>query len=117
MQERERPGGRPSGRWPGGGDVRGPTRGDFTDWDNPEDELEDAPEGYYDAQTGGRPAEDVDEEYEVGPDDPDYDLSEGAGYSGWEGRGRRSLVPFWVIVAISLLFIFAMLLPALLRLT
>jgi len=99
MQERDR---KPDG----GGDIRGPTRGDFTDWDNPED-----------AQTGGRPAEDSGEEYEVGPDDPDYDLSEGAGYSGWEGRGRRSLVPFWVIVAISLLFIFAMLLPALLRLT
>lgn len=102
MQERER---RPGG----GGDVRGPTRGDFTDWDNPEDEIEDAPEGYYD--------DELDEEYEVGPEDPDYDLSEGAGYSGWEGRGRRSLVPFWVIVAISLLFIFAMLLPALLRLS
>jgi hypothetical protein len=102
MQERER---RPGG----GGDVRGPTRGDFTDWDNPEDEIEDAPEGYDD--------EDPDEEYEIGPDDPDYDLSEGAGYSGWEGRRRRSLVPYWIIVAISLLFIFAMLLPALLRLS
>jgi hypothetical protein len=102
MQERDR---RPGD----GGDVRGPTRGDFTDWDNPEDEIEEAPEDHYD--------EDPDEEYEVGPDDPDYDLSEGARYSGWEGRGRRSLVPFWVIVAISLLFIFAMLLPALLRLS
>jgi len=101
MQERD--------RRPGGGDIRGPTRGDFTDWDNPEDEVEEAPEGYYD--------EDQDEEYELGPEDPDYDLSEGAGYSGWEGRGRRSLVPFWVIVAISLLFIFAMLLPALLHFT
>ena len=105
MQERE--------RRPGGGDIRGPTRGDFTDWDNPEDEIEDAPEGYYDSQTGGRP--DEDEEYEIGPEDPDYDLSEGAGYSGREGRGRRPLVPYWVIVAISLLFIFAMLVPALLR--
>jgi hypothetical protein len=91
-------------RRPGGGDIRGPTRGDpsarlrtgFTDWDNPEDEDED-------------------EEYEIGPEDPDYDLSEGAGYSGREGRGRRSLVPFWVIVVISLLFIFAMIVPALLR--
>jgi len=133
MQERERPDGHPSGRRPGGGDVRGPTRGDFTDWDNPEDaqtgpdgppsgggrpaEIEDAPEGYYDAQTGGRPAEDLDEECELGPEDPDYDLSEGAGYSGREGRRRRSLVPFWVIVVISLLFIFAMLVPALLRFT
>jgi hypothetical protein len=100
MQERDRK--------PGGGDVRGPTRGDFTDWDNPEDEIEEAPEGYYD--------EDSEEGYEVGPDDPDYDLSEGAGYSGWEGRGRRPMVPYWVIVALSLLFIFAMLIPALLRL-
>ena len=98
MQERE--------RRPGGGDIRGPTRGDYTDWDNPEDEIEEAPEGYYDES---------DEEYELGPEDPDYDLSEGAGYSGWEGRRRRSLVPFWVIVVISLLFIFAMLVPALLR--
>jgi hypothetical protein len=102
-------------RRPGGGDIRGPTRGDFTDWDNPEDEIEEAPEGYYDAQMGGRPDEDEDEEYEIGPEDPDYDLSEGAGYSGWEGRGRRRLLPFWVIVVISLLFIFAMIVPALLR--
>jgi hypothetical protein len=102
MQERDR---RPDGR----GDVRGPTRGDFTDWDNPEDEVEDVPEGYYD--------EDLDEEYELGSDDPDYDLSESAGYSGWEGRGRRTLVPPWVIVAISLLLIFALLLPVLLRLS
>jgi hypothetical protein len=110
-------------RRPGGGDIRGPTRGDpsarlrtgFTDWDNPEDEIEDVPEGYYDSQTGGRPDEDEDEEYEIGPEDPDYDLSEGAGYSGWEGRRRRRLLPFWLIVAISLLFIFAMIVPALLR--
>lgn len=108
MQERERK--------PGGGDISGPTRGDFTDWDNPEDaqtggrpaEIEDAPEGY---------DEELDEEYELGPDDPDYDLSEGAGYSGWEGRGRRPLVPYWVLVAVSLLLIFALLLPALLRLS
>ena len=108
MQERER---RPGERGQTGGDIPAPTEGDysFTDWDNPEDGIEDAPEGYDDGQP--------DEEYELGSDDPDYDLSEGAGYSGWEGRGRRSLVPFWVIVAISLLFIFAMLLPALLRLT
>lgn len=109
MQERERDKLR--------GDVRGPTRGDpsarlragFTDWDNPEDEVEDAPEDYYD--------DDVDEEYGLSPDDPDYDLSEAAGYSGWEDRGRRTLVPYGVIVAISLLLIFALLLPVLLRLS
>ena len=116
MQERER---RPGEGGQAGRDIPAANKGDysFTDWDNPEDEVEEAPEGYYDVQTGGRPAEEMDEEYELRPDDPDYDLSEGAGYSGWEGRGRRSLVPYWVIVGVSLLLIFALLLPALLRLT
>ena len=106
MQERDRP---------GQGDIRGPRRGDtsadlsadFTDWDNPEDEIEDAPEGYYD--------DEEDEEYELSPDDPDYDLSEAAGYSGWEGSGRRPLIPMWLLVALSLLLILSLLLPALLR--
>jgi hypothetical protein len=110
MQDRESP----------GGDIRGPTRGDtsadppgragstgFTDWDNPEDEIEDAPEDYYD--------DEADEEYELTPDDPDYDLSEAAGYSGREDRGRRPLIPMWLLVALSLLLIFSLLLPALLR--
>ncbi len=112
MQERDRPDAdarseRPSGRRPGEGDIRGPTRGDFTDWDNPEDESEDAPEGYYD--------EELDEELELTPDDPDYDLSEGAGYSGWEDPGRRTGIPRGLIVALALLLILSILLPALLR--
>lgn len=90
----------------GEGDVRGPTRGDFTDWDNPEDEWEEAPEGYYE--------EDGDEEWEeLDPDDPDYDLSEEAGYSGWEPPERSFFLPQWVILAVSLLLILALLLPAL----
>ena len=91
------------------GDVRGPTRGDysFTDWDNPEDEIEDAPEGYYDDEP-------ADEEYEIGPDDPDYDLSEEAGYSGYDSQ-RRTGIPQWVVVAISLALILSLLLPVLLR--
>ena len=104
MQKRDRP---------GEGDIRGPTKGDysFTDWDNPEDdlpedEIEDAPEGYYD--------EDEDDEEEIGPDDPDYDLSEGAGYSGWD-RERRTGIPQWVVVAISLALILSLVLPVLLR--
>lgn len=113
MQERDRPDGRPSGRRPGEADIRGPTRGDpsaelrtgFTDWDNPEDELEDAPEGFY--------GEEFDEEHELTPDDPDYDLSEEAGYSGWEDSGRRTGIPQWLIVALSLLLILSLLLPAL----
>ncbi len=106
MQERD--------RRPGEGDIRGPTRGDFssdqfTDWDNPEDEVEDAPEDYYDDE------EPDDEGYTPTPDDPDYDLSEAAGYSGWEDRGRRPLIPTWLVFAISLLLILALLLPALIR--
>jgi hypothetical protein len=99
-----------SDRRPGEGDIRGPTRGDFTDWDNPEDEIEDAPEGYYD--------EEPDEEgYIPTPDDPDYDLSEAAGYSGWEDRGRPFKIPQWVIVALSLLLILSLLVPFLMRLS
>ena len=96
-------------RRPGEGDIRGPTRGDysFTDWDNPEDELEDAPEGYYDDEP-------EDYEDEIGPDDPDYDLSEAAGYSGWDSR-RRTGIPQWVIVAVSLALVLSLLLPVLLR--
>ena len=110
MQKRDR---RPGER-PGEADIRGPTKGDysFTDWDNPEDDLpedetEDAPEGYYDE-------DDEDEEDEIGPDDPDYDLSEAAGYSGWDSR-RRTGIPQWVVVALSLALILALLLPVLLR--
>lgn len=99
MQERRR------------GDISGPERGDFTDWDNPEDEEleEDAPEGYYDV-------EDDDDSYIPGPDDPDYDLSEEAGYAGWEGPRREGLVPQWLIVVVSLLLIFAILTPVILQL-
>ena len=96
-------------RRPGEGDIRGPTKGDysFTDWDNPEDELEDAPEGYYEDEP-------ADEESEIGPDDPDYDLSEEAGYSGYDSQ-RRTGIPQWVVVAISLALILSLLLPVLLR--
>jgi len=106
MQQRDRPGERPQT----GGDIPAPTEGDysFTDWDNPEDEdeIEDAPEGYYDEEPG--------EEFEPGPDDPDYDLSEAAGYSGWD-RERRTGIPQWVVVALSLALILSLLLPVLLR--
>jgi hypothetical protein len=97
MRERQRP---------GGGDVEGPTQGDFTDWNNPEDlemgrpdpwDDEDAPEGYYDDED--------DDGYIPGPDDPDYDLSEAAGYAGWEDRGRAPLIPQWMVVTISLILI------------
>jgi hypothetical protein len=106
----EQPSGPPGRRRPEAGDIRGPARGDYTDfsdWDNPED-IEDAPEGYYDD-------EEDDGSYVPGPDDPDYDLSEAAGYSNWEPPARGAPFPNWVIVAVSILLILAILTPVLLR--
>jgi hypothetical protein len=94
-------------RKPGQGDVRGETRGDFTDWDNPEDEWdegEDAPDGYYDDED--------DDSYVPDETDPDYDLSEAHGYSDWEPGARP---PRWLIAAASILLIVAILIPVLLR--
>jgi hypothetical protein len=101
MQERE--------RRPRAGDIRGPEHGDFTDWDNPEDEEfdDDTPEGYYEAED--------DDSYVPGPEDPDYDLSEQAGYAGWEQPKREGLVPQWVIVVASLVLILAILTPVILQ--
>ncbi|HEV8573549.1 MAG TPA: hypothetical protein VGR43_02470 [Dehalococcoidia bacterium] len=103
MQERKR------------GDITGSEHGDpsdelrtgFSDWDNPEDYEEDAPEGYYD--------EEDEESYVPGPDDPDYDLSEEAGYSGWESPRRPGIVPQWVIIVACLLLILAILTPVILQ--
>jgi len=80
----------------------------FTDWDNPEDWDEDAPEGYYD--------EEEDEGYIPDEDDPDYDLSEAAGYADREPR-HAAILPPWVIVVASLLLIFAILIPVLIRIS
>ncbi len=103
MQERKRP---------GQGDISAPTHGDYTDWDNPEDEQleEAAPEGYYDDEDA-----ELDEDEELDPDDPDYDLTEAAGYADWEPRSGSGsfFLPQWVIVALSILLILALLLPAL----
>ena len=106
-------------RRPDRGDITGETRGDpsaelragFTDWDNPEDDEdpEDAPEGYYEGEE--------DDSYVPGPGDPDYDLSEAAGYAGWEAPGRTGILPRWVVVLASLLLILAMLTPLLIRLS
>ena len=95
-------------RKPGKGDITGETRGDFTDWDNPEDEWdgEDAPEGYYD--------DEEDDSYIPDETDPDYDLSEAHGYSDWEPR-RAGPFPGWLITAASILLIVAILIPVLLR--
>ena len=90
-------------RRPGEGDVSGPTRGDFTDWDNPEDAWEEAADEYDDDEAYG----------EMDPDDPDYDLSESAGYADREPPKGRPFLPEWFIVAVSLLLVLALVLPAL----
>ncbi len=98
MQERRR------------GDISGPQHGDFVDWDNAEDSEDDTPEAYYeDEEDGGS--------YIPGPDDPDYDLSEAAGYAGWQPSRQAGVFPQWVIVAVSLLLILAILTPLILRLS
>ncbi len=81
----------------------------FTDWDNPEDWDEGEPEGYYDE-------DEDDDSYIPDESDPDYDLSEAHGYAGWEPK-REGIIPQWVIVVASLLLIFAILIPILIRIS
>jgi hypothetical protein len=93
--------------------IQPPRGGDFPDWDNPEDaDWEDAPEGYYDEDEDD--LDDDDGGYTPGPDDPDYDLSEAAGYAGWEEPGRREILPQWLIAVVSILLILAVAVPAIL---
>ncbi len=91
-----------------GGDIRGAEHGDYTDWDNPED-IEDAPEGYYDED------DEDDGSYVPEPGDADYDLSEAAGYADWEAPERETPFPQWLIVAISIALVLAILVPVLLQ--
>jgi hypothetical protein len=83
----------------------------FSDWDNPEDREEDAPEGYYDDET-----EDEDS-YEPGPEDPDYDLSEAAGYADWDEPRNREPFPGWIVAAISIALLLAIVGGMLIRAT
>lgn len=92
-------------RRPGQGDITGETHGDFTDWDNPEDQ-EDTPEGYYDDED--------DDSYIPDETDPDYDLSEAHGYARWEPARSGGPLPGWLIAAVSILLIIAILVPLLL---
>src|SRR2546425_11643857 len=90
------------------GDIVGSEHGDYTDWNNPED-VEDAPEGYYEE------ADEDDDSYIPGPEDPDYDLSEEAGYAGYEPSRRQTIMPRWVLVAVSIALILAILVPVLMQ--
>jgi len=50
---------------------------------------------------------------EIGPGDPDYDLSEAHGW-GWEPERRFWPPPAWMIVVVSALLIVALVLPGIL---
>jgi len=56
------------------------------------------------------PPVEADDEDEFGPDDPDYDLSESYGYR-WEPKREHWPVPPWLLWAISLLIVVALLAP------
>jgi hypothetical protein len=78
----------------------------FPDWDNPED-AEEAPDGYYEA------ADDEDEDddsYVPDEDDPDYDLTEAAGYAGWDAPKHSGPMPEWVITTIAVVLVLAIVL-------
>jgi hypothetical protein len=103
-EEKRRP---QSGEEPAAGDRLPEGSGVFQDWDNPEDEWnEEAPEGWDDEEDDGS--------YIPDEGDPDYDLSEAAGYADWE-PAREQIIPQWVIVVASLLLIFAILIPVLIQ--
>ncbi len=53
------------------------------------------------------------EDDEFGPDSPDWDLSEEHGYL-WEPKRAQWPVPSWVLIAVAIVVIFALVLPALL---
>ncbi len=78
---------------------------DYPDWNNPED-LEDAPEGYYDDE------DENEDSYVPGPDDADYDLSEAHGYADWDDSRVGPLIPQWMIATVSILLILAIAIPA-----
>ncbi len=55
------------------------------------------------------------EDEEISPDDPDYDLSEAAGYAGYESPKGIFPLPQWLVAAVSILLILAIVIPLLLQ--
>ena len=97
-----------------GASAGGDSVDECPDGDKPEDgdgERKDAPEGYYEDQ--------IDREggYSPAPGDTDYDLSEAAGYAGYEPPKRRGIVPQWVIVAFTIALILAFVIPLFIRIS
>ena len=88
-------------------------------WRNDED---DEPRYASDARDEDE-AEDDDElegEWELDPNDPthpDHDLSDDAGYAGWEATPRPPLIRRGVVLLITVLVIIGLVVPMLIRLT
>ena len=59
------------------------------------------------------PPPDDEADEEIGPGDPDYDLSEAHGYT-WEPERPRWSFPPWLVAAISLILAAALVLPTVL---
>lgn len=81
----------------------------FPDWDNPEDD-DGAPEGYYDEEGDDEFEDEDDDTYVPDEDDPDFDLSEAAGYAGYDSDKRSSPVPEWMITTFAVVVILAIVL-------
>ncbi|MEO8458767.1 MAG: hypothetical protein ABI559_13265 [Chloroflexota bacterium] len=77
----------------------------FPDWNNPEDD-EDAPDGYYDDEEDDDEDED-DDSYVPDESDADFDLSEAAGYAGYDSNQRATPFPQWVITTVAVVLILA----------
>ena len=63
--------------------------------------------------------EELEGEWELDPNDPthpDYDLSESAGYAGWEPSPKPIFLWRGVVVVLTLLLVAALVIPLLLRL-
>lgn len=61
------------------------------------------------------PWNDEEDDGEIAPDDPDYDLSEAHGYR-WEPKREHWPVPPWLLIAVSILIVLALVVPGLLLL-
>jgi hypothetical protein len=89
----------------------------FPDWDNPEDFDDDAPAGYYDDEDEESDEGEDDDSYVPDEDDPDYDLTEAAGYAGYDSEGSASPVPSWMITAFAVIVILGIVLGTFAALT
>jgi hypothetical protein len=59
--------------------------------------------------------DDLEDDDEILPDDPDYDLSEAAGYAGYEPKRGLWPPPPWLVAVVSILLLIAIVSPLLLQ--